>query len=213
MKITIFGAAGDVGSRITSEALARGHNVTAVLRNPDQTARLPDGATAHIADIGQAGAAANAAAGSDLLISALRPPEGQEQLLVPLTRAVLDGATQTQARVLIVGGAAVLKLPDHSGHTVLSAPGFLPTSVVPIAQACAAQYRMCVSWHQANWTYICPPAMLEPGVRSGRYRTGTDTLVVDDNGMSRISMEDFAVAILDEADHPAFSGTRFTAAY
>ena len=111
------------------------------------------------------------------------------------------------------GGAARLLLPDRGGETVLSAPGFLPTSTVAIARACQAQYELCLAEIRAEWTYLSPPAILEPGERTGHYRLGGDTLVVDDDGASRISMEDFAVAILDEAETPKHRREAFTVGY
>ena len=210
MKLILFGAAGDVGRRILDEALSRGHEVTAVLRRPGQAGTLPRGAAAVIADAGRPGAAAALIPGHDLAISALRPPAGQEAHLVPLTRAVLEGAAGAGIRALIVGGAATLKLGDDSAHTVLSAPGFLPPAVVPIAEACAAQHDMIRTEARGDWACLCPPAMLQPGERTGRYRSGSDTLVTGADGQSRISMEDFAVALIDEAEAPRHTGTRFT---
>ena len=210
MKLILFGAAGDVGRRILDEALSRGHEVTAVLRRPEQAGSLPSGAVGAIADVAQPGAAAALIPGHDMAISALRPPAGQEAHLVPLTRAVLEGAAAAGIPALVVGGAATLHLADDSTHTVLSAPGFLPPAVVPIARACAAQHDMIRAEARGDWAYLCPPAMLEPGTRTGRYRTGRDTLVTGADGQSRISMEDFAVALIDEAEAPRHTGARFT---
>jgi len=210
MKLILFGAAGDVGRRILNEALSRGHEVTAVLRRPEQAGTLPSGAVVAIADAGRPGAAAALIPGHDMAISALRPPAGQEEQLVPLTRAVLEGAAAAGIPALVVGGAATLHLADDSSHTVLSAPGFLPPAVVPIAEACAAQHDMIRAEARGDWAYLCPPAMLEPGARTGRYRTGRDTLVTGSDGQSRISMEDFAVALIDEAEARRHTGARFT---
>lgn len=213
MKIIVFGARGDVGSRVVAEAVARGHEVTAVVRRDGQADGLPPSVTVRVADVADTGAVADAMAGHDLAISALRPPDGQEATLVSLTRAVLDAAATAQVRVLVVGGAASLKLPDDSGHTVLTAPGFLPAAVVPIALACQAQYELLTGEMAADWAYVCPPAMLTPGRRTGQYRVGSDVLLVDGNGDSAISMEDFAVALIDEAGRPRHARARFTVAY
>jgi putative NADH-flavin reductase len=64
-----------------------------------------------------------------------------------------------------------------------------------------------------DWTYLCPAAFIEPGKRTGRYRTGTEQLVTDERGESRISMEDYAVALLDEVEQPRFVRQRFTVAH
>lgn len=213
MEITIYGAAGDVGRRIASEALARGHDVTGVVRTEAQFGGLPDNVRRCAADVSNPEQLALTTEGQDLLISALRPPDGQENELVALTRSVLDGAAAAGARVLLVGGAARLLLPGHGSETVLSAPGFLPEPVVAIARACQAQYELCLDETRMDWTYLSPPAMLEPGDRTGHYRLGTDTLVVDERGVSRISMEDFALALMDEAEVPRHVRRAFTVGY
>ena len=213
MKIAVFGAAGDVGSRIVREALSRDHDVTAVSRTPLGLTRMPVGVRPILADAEDTREVTLIAAGHDLVISALRPSEGREDILVGLTGSMLRAAADANVRLLITGGAASLKLADRPNHTVLSAPGFLPAAVRPIAQASQAQYLLCMADNRADWTYLTPPAMLEPGERLGRYRTGSDTLLVDGNGHSRISMEDFAVAMIDEAEQPKHRRKRFTVAY
>jgi len=213
MKITVFGAAGEVGSRIVSEALTRGHEVTAVVRNPTQFHKLPQGVMACAGDAGIVDDVVRLTAGQDLVISAVRPPTGNEALLAPITQSILNGAAQSDIRVLVVGGAASLKLPGQGDTTVLTAPNFLPEEVINIARACFAQHEMCNANQNANWTYLSPPAMLVPGTRTGVYRLGSDELIVDIDGLSQISMEDFAVVLLDEAEHPKHYRTRFTAAY
>ena len=213
MKIIVFGARGDVGRRVVAEATARGHEVTAVVRDLAQAASLPADVAVTAADVADVDAAAAAMAGHDLAISAVRPPDGQETALVGLTGAVLVAAARAKVRVLVVGGAASLTVPDGGGHTVLTAPGFLPDEVVPIARACQAQYELVTSNGAADWAYLCPPAMLTPGTRTGHYRVGSDALVVDGDGASAISMEDFAVALVDEAETPRHAGERFTVAY
>ncbi len=213
MKLTILGAAGDVGRRIVDEALARGHEVTGVVRTEAQFGQLPEGVRPRAADVAQPQQVALAAAGQDALISAVRPPDGQEDSLVTLTRSVLDGAQTAGVRVLVVGGAARLRVPGHDGATVLTAPDFLPAAVLAIARACQAQYELCLGEHRAQWSYLSPPGLLQPGARTGRYRLGTDTLLVDAGGVSHISLEDFAVAMLDEAERARHVRRAFTVGY
>lgn len=210
MKIIVFGARGDVGSRVVAEALSRGHAVTGVVRNGEQAQDLPSSASAAVADVADTDRVAALMADHDLAISAIRPPDGKEPLLVPLTQSLLDAAAESRSRILVVGGAASLKLPDGNGETVLTAPGFLPDAVRPIALACQAQYELVTSDNRMDWAYLCPPGMLSPGTRTGTYRTGSDTLVVAEDGTSSISMEDFAVALIDEAETPQHTRTRFT---
>lgn len=213
MKIIVFGAAGDIGSRVVAEALSRGHAVSAVVRTAAQFAKLPKGATPCVGDAGDTTDVARSTADQDIAISAIRPSTGSEDQLAALTKAILDGVTRTNTRVLIVGGAASLKMPGQNDITVMTAADFLPDEVLPIARACMAQYALIRANTQANWSHLCPPAMLTPGGRTGKFRLGTDELVVDQNGNSAISMEDFAVALLDEAEQPKHHRIRFTAAY
>ncbi len=213
MKIIVFGATGDVGSRVAEEALLRGHEVTAVVRNENKLDRLPRATSVRVLDVTDTKAVARAMAGHDLAVSALRPPDGRETDLPELTKSVLDAAAESKTRVLVVGGAANLLMPDMSGHTVLTAPNFLPEAVKPIAAACFTQFAYCVAEDRADWTYFSPPAMLEPGQRTGHYRRGSDILLVDEAGHSKVSMEDFAVAMMDEAETPTENVKRVTVAY
>lgn len=213
MKIVVLGANGEVGSRIVGEALARGHEVTAAVRSLDRAqAVAPE---AHVVGVNaeDAEAVAEAITGHDLVVTALRPAEGREEDLVVLTRSVLDAANSVSLPTIVVGGAARLHLPEDPANTILTAPGFLPSEVRPIATACQHQFEMVATRTTGAWSYISPPAMLSPGRRTGRYRTGTDTLIVDEEGQSAISMEDFAVAILDEAEAPKHHRAAFTVGY
>lgn len=213
MRITVFGAAGEVGRRIVTEALNRGHEVTAVVRKPEQIQALPIGVTPRSCDASNPTDVGALAADQDLIISAVRPPAGSEGKLVEITQSILQGAAQSGVRVLVVGGAASLKIPGQGDTTVLTAPGFLPESAREIAIACFAQHEMCIADEKADWIYLSPPAMLVPGIRTGKFRLGSDELVVDQSGSSKISMEDFAVVMIDEAEQAKHHRNRFTAAY
>ncbi len=213
MKLIVFGATGDVGSRVVTEALARGHDVTAAVRNEAAFAKLPESIRPVIADATDPAALAAAMESQEMAISALRSPPGREGEIVALTRSILNAASRTGLRVIIVGGAARLHLPNGSPHTVLSDPDFLPENIVPIARASMAQWELCASETSANWTYASPSALLQPGQRLGAFRTGTDTLLVDEAGKSEISMEDFAVALVDEAQSTKFPRAGFTVGY
>ncbi|MDI9246432.1 NAD(P)H-binding protein [Marinobacter sp. CHS3-4] len=213
MKITVYGATGDVGRRIVAEAVKRGHLVTAVSRSKTQLATLPEAVIGHPADVSDDQQLAKTTDGQDLLISALRPGDGGEEQLVSLTTRVIEAGENLGIRSIVVGGAARLIVPGQGGLTVLQSPDLLPEAAVPIARACQRQYEACLQRDQALWTYLSPPALLEPGERTGNYRLGLDTLIIDHNGHARISMEDFAVAILDEAESPTHTGKAFTVGY
>ncbi len=214
MKIILFGATGDVGSAALRAAVSRGHHVTAVARQPQALAAISPNVTPLALDLlKDPDAAAEAAKGHHWVISALRPPAGHETDLVPLTRTALAAARRAALPALITGGAATLKLADGSGHTVLSAPGFLPDSVRPIAEACAEQDALLDTETEAQWTCLRPPAMLAAGPQTGSYRFGTDTLVTDAAGNSQISFADFGAALLDLAEASRGSQRKLTVAW
>lgn len=213
MRITVFGAAGMVGSRVVTEALRRGHEVTAVVRNPARFPELDAAARARAGDAGRAADVAALSAGQDLVISATRPVPGREGELADTARSLLTGLARTGVRLLLVGGAGSLVVPGTGGQRVIDGPDF-PASWRPIALACDDQLAACHADTQgADWAYLSPPARLEPGVRTGGYRVGTDELLVGAGGDSAISMEDLAVALLDEAERPRHHRTRFTVGY
>jgi uncharacterized protein len=209
MRLIIFGAAGSVGHRTAAEALERGHEVTAVVRRP--TDRLPQGVTVEIGDAADPAQVGGLSAGHDAAVSAIRSPAGREHEQVEATDALLKGAAEASVRLLIVGGAATLKVPD-SGKLVLEDSRYISEEWRAVAEASAAQHYRCIAEQTADWTYLSPPAILEPGERTGRYRKGTDDLLVTD-GTSRISVEDLAVAVVDELENPAHHRTRFTVAH
>ncbi|WP_323778372.1 NAD(P)-dependent oxidoreductase [Leisingera sp.] len=214
MKILILGATGDVGGAALRAAVARGHQVTAAARKPQALAKISPLVTPCPLDLlADPQAAAVAAQGHDLIISALRPPAGREADLVPLTHAALEAAQQAGIPALVTGGAATLKLADDSGHTVLTAPGFLPASVRPIAEACAEQDALLEATVSANWSCLRPPAILTEGPATGRYRFGIDTLVVDEDGNSQISFADFGAALVDLAETPRGNRSKLTVAW
>ncbi|GAB2690606.1 NAD(P)-dependent oxidoreductase [Kitasatospora kifunensis] len=210
MRITVFGAGGAVGSRVVAEALGRGHQVTAVLRDARRAGQLPAAALILTGDAADPDQVAALTAGHDLAITATRPPAGQESELPIVTEALLAGVRRSGVRLLVVGGAATLTHPD--GTAVLDAPDF-PDFLLPIARACARQLDVCLAETEADWTYLSPPALLEPGTRTGHYRLGADELVIGPDGSCAISMEDLAVALLDEAEQPRHRRTRFTVGY
>ncbi|MFF0457032.1 NAD(P)-dependent oxidoreductase [Nocardia africana] len=212
MRITVFGAAGTAGSRIVREALSRGHEVTAVGRGAGRPAVASAAASFRAADATDPAQVKDVTAGSDVVISATRPRPGREYELADVAAALLDGLRGTGIRLLVVGGAGDLIVPG-TGSTVMQMPDF-PPDRRPIALACHAQHEVFRSaTTDVDWTYLSPPALLEPGERRGTYRTGADELLGDSTGTSYISMEDLAVALLDEAEDPRHTRTRFTVAY
>lgn len=213
MNILIFGATGAVGSRAVEEAARRQHHVTAISRRTPPETRHPQGVVFRQIDLRNPAPPDTFLAGHDVAISAIRPPEGHEADLPGLSERLLDAAAAVDIPIVFTGGAASLKLSAHSETTVLTEPGFLPESVMPIARACQAQYERIRRSSYDQWSYLAPPAELVPGKRQGTYRLGHDHLVRDGNGRSWISMEDFAIALVDEAEAGRFRGQRFTVGY
>lgn len=208
MKIALIGATGYVGARLLSEALARGHRVTATVKNggrlPPQHANL----TRVAADATDVAALAGAVAGNDLVISAFNPGLDANEAG---TRAIVEGVKQAGVgRLLVVGGAGSLLLP--SGQRVVDQPDF-PAEWKDGALRTAAFLEQLREEQQLDWVFLSPPAMLMPGERTGRYRVGKDSLLTDAAGESRISLEDYAVAMLDEAERPRHHRERFTVGY
>ncbi|APU15103.1 MULTISPECIES: NAD(P)-dependent oxidoreductase [Actinoalloteichus] len=198
MKITVIGAAGMAGSRVVTEAVRRGHHVTAVIRSSRPDA-LPAEATLIRGDATDVEHLRSLLGGADAIVGATRPAPGEEDTVAATTSALLDAAAAAETRALLIGGAAPLLSP--AGGLVFDDDRFVPSFVRPIAAASIVQWEVCRT-HDADWVYLSPPAMLEPGVRTGAYRRGTTTLVVAADGTSRISAEDFAVAVVDELENP-----------
>ncbi|MGW1739105.1 NAD(P)-dependent oxidoreductase [Nocardia sp. NPDC001965] len=210
MKIAVVGAAGMVGSRVVAEAARRGHDPVAVIRNGRPGAIPPGVAMVH-GDANDRARMRETFAGADAVVVATRPVPGQEHGVAATTRALLDAAAGIGVRVLVVGGAAPLWNPVEPGRLVLDSPEYVPVPIRAVAAASVAQLAACRD-HPADWVYLSPPAVLEPGSRTGTYRRGTTTLLTDAAGHSRISAEDLAVAILDELEN-SLDVRHFTVGY
>lgn len=212
MKIALFGATGTVGQRILQEALRRGHTVTAVARDPSRIAEQNPNLTVVAGDMLDPQSVAEVVAGHDAVVSAYAPPQGSEQTIVDATRSLIEGLKRAGVKRLVsVGGAGSLEVAP--GVQLVDTP-HLPEAWRPIALA----HRDALDVYRAEggdleWTNFSPPALIEPGERTGSYRLGTDQLVTDVEGQSRISTEDYAVALLDEVEKPQHVGQRFTAGY
>ncbi|WP_067894884.1 NAD(P)-dependent oxidoreductase [Nocardia vaccinii] len=212
MRITVFGASGAVGSRVVAEAVDRGHTVTAVSRDAARLRELASRIEIRSGDAANPDQVAELSADRDVVISATRPGPGREEELAAVAVALLTGLARTEVRLLVVGGAAGLRVPG--GAMLIDTPDF-PSDLRPIAFACNQQLDVfqAATAGPVDWAYVSPPTLLEPGVRTGCYRVGAHDLLVDAEGNSFISMEDFAVALLDEAERPKHHRTRFTVGY
>ena len=202
MHVTVLGASGRAGSEITQELAARGHTVTAIARKPEAIP-VAAGVTPVKGDASDADALAALIKGSDAVISALHFDIPAATLLSALKTAGVP-------RLLVTGGAASLEVAP--GVRLIDTPEF-PEEWKVFAQGGIAFLDNLKSEAQIEWTFFSPAAVIEETPRLGHFRTGTDQLVVDDKGESRIGFSDYAIAMVDELETPKHSRARFTAAY
>jgi putative NADH-flavin reductase len=211
MNIALFGATGTIGQRILAEALNRGHRVTAYVRDPSKLTTKHANLTVKTASGIDAATVAAAAAGQDVVVSAYGPRPGDDPAqLSAVARALLEGiARHPTVRLIHVGGAGSLEVAP--GVQLVDTPGF-PDAIKPIVYA----HRDALDIYRkstGNWTYFSPAGLIQPGERTGKFRLGGDQLVATPDGQSRISAEDYAVALVDEAEKPQFTRKRFTIGY
>lgn len=207
MKLAVVGATGNIGKQIIEEALTRGHEVTAIVRDASRVETTHENLHVVTGDIFHANSIGKEAANHDVLISAFGPKHGEEEKLVEATHSLLQAARQAGvSRLVSVGGAGSLEVAP--GLQVVDTPDF-PADWKPIALA----HRDALEVYKQsdfNWTNLSPAAMIEPGERTGKYVTGTDQLLTDENSESRVSIPNYAVALLDEVETPQFLRQRFT---
>lgn len=213
MRITVFGAAGKAGQQVVNEALSRGHEVTAVIRNAAYKRDLPAAVITRIGDAANTEDVISISHDQDVVVNATRSATSDTQEVTHTTRALMDGLARTGVRLLVIGGAASLTIPGTDDRTVIDDPKFLHPSARPVGEASLAQFQACLVETRVNWTYLSPPARLVDGERTGQYRLGRDELLLDSDGDSRISIQDLAVALLDEVENPKHNRMRFTTAY
>ncbi|SCL20577.1 hypothetical protein GA0070624_2037 [Micromonospora rhizosphaerae] len=210
--IVVFGAGGTAGSRITDEAVNRGHRVTAAVRRPEATSYLSGSVRTVTGDATSARSVRELAADADVMVVALGG--GERELWPDAAQTLVDTLRELPdpPRVIHVGGGATLLTPK--GTPYLDEPDFpeeYRDAALGQAEALAV-YRS--SGDGVTWTYVSPPPLeFHPGERTGHYRTGTDHPVTDEQGRSVLTYEDLAVAIVDEIENPRFPNARFTAAY
>jgi putative NADH-flavin reductase len=211
MRLLLYGATGTLGQRILAEAVDRGHEVTALARNPDRVQEMP-GMTRRQGDVLDADSVASNAEGHDVIVSAVGPGHaGDPCFLLEAARCLVAAAERAGARLVVLGGAGSLEV--EPGVQLIATSDFAATWIgVAMAHRDALDlYRSAPAG--VDWTCVSPAATVELGERTGRYRTGGDELVVDELGRSRISAEDLAAAILDEIEQPRHRRQRFTVAY
>lgn len=202
MKVALVGVTGRVGTRLAAELVSRGHAVTGIARHIP--AQPPAGVTVVQGDATNPDTLAPQLAGHDAVISAARFETADADALITATKAA--GVN----RLLVVGGAGSLEVAP--GKALLDSEGF-PEAFKAEARAGARFLERLRSEEDLDWTFLSPSADFAPGERTGHYRLGGDRLLSDVEGKSRISMEDFAIAMVDELERPAHGRQRFTVGY
>jgi len=202
MKVALIGASGNAGSRILNELVTRGHDVTAIVRNPE---KVPSGPriVAKKGDVFDQAGLAELLKGHDAVISSVRFTASDPHKLIAAVRA--SGVK----RYLVVGGAGSLEVAP--GVKLIDTPEF-PAAYKAEAAAGAAFLDLLRPEKDLDWTFLSPSALFTAGERTGKFRTGKDQLLTTDKGSS-ISFEDFAIALVDELEKPQHSRQRFTVGY
>ena len=213
MRVALIGATGFVGSALLKEALDRGHEVTAIVRHPGKL-KARERLVAIGVDVNDTDRLAASIRGFDALISAFNPGWKNPNLYgdqVRGTASIIAAVKKAGVpRVLWVGGAG--GLDAGSGARVVDDPSF-PDWVRPGSLATIEALEQLRREPQLDWTFLSPATEMRPGTRTGKFRLGGDRLLVDANGQSRISVEDFAMAMIDELERSAHSRQSFTVAY
>ena len=212
MNIALIGASGFIGSALRNEALSRGHTVTALVTNP---ARLPaqPGLTVVQADVHNTAALAAQLKGFDAVLSAFSGHAQANTFDYYLGgfKSIVAAAKQAGVpRLLVVGGAGSLEVAP--GVQLLDTPQ-VPAEYKPTAEGARQALALLKAEPSLAWTMLSPSAIIAPGQRTGSFRLGTDQLLADAQGNSHVSVEDYAVAFINELEQPAHTGRRFTVGY
>lgn len=212
MKIAVFGAGGRIGSRIVTEALNRGHDVTAVVRKPETYTTIHEHLKVAKGDIFETQSVEGAVFDHDAVVNSYSPTGGAApstlfELVFPLAAGLKQAGVK---RLIVVGGAGSLEVAP--GVQLVDAPNF-PAEYKAVSLAHRDALKAWQKIDDIDWTFASPSAEIEPGERTGKFRIGTTQLLSDENGRSHISMEDYAVAIINEIENPQFIKKQFTVGY
>lgn len=213
--VVLIGANGFVGTAILNELLSRGHKVTAVVRNPKKINVTNSNLGIVKTDVSDTNVMVEICKGKEAIISAYNPgwanPDIYEETLrnYPL---ILEAAKRSGAkRLLCVGGAGTLFCAP--GLRVVDS-GAIPDAIMGGVKSLGEFYLNTLMNEKAiDWIFFSPAGTLEPGKRTGKFRLGKDDLIIDENGISHISVEDYAVAMVDELENPKHHYERFTIGY
>lgn len=210
MKVALYGATGKSGSRILKELVSRGHRVTAIVRNPAKLAQSGRRVDVKQDDLSDPTKIAAAVDGAEALISAYAPPQDDVDAIVGVTQRQVEALSQkANVRLVVVGGAGGLQVAPG---VMLVDSEYFPEPYQPIARAHVKAMNVLRA-SSIDWTYLAPAAYFEPGERTGKFRLGKDELIANAEHESRISMEDYAIALVDELEKPQHRRQRFSVGY
>lgn len=214
-KIVLIGATGYVGSAILKEALGRGHQVKAIVRHPEKILLSSPNLKVVGGDVTDTDFLARELSGVDAAISAFNPGwknpnifketlQGYESILGAVRKSGVP-------RLLVVGGAGSLLVAP--GRPLMGEED-VPQHLLPGIRSLAQVYTdSLLPEKTVDWVYLSPSANLAPGERTGKFRLGKDYLLIDEKGESTISVEDYAVAMIDELEQEKHHRERFTVGY
>jgi putative NADH-flavin reductase len=210
MNVVVYGATGNSGSEIVKELVKRGHKVTGVARDVTKLEGV-SGVTAKTDDLSNVDAIAAVIKGADVVVSAYQPPADKTDALVDVTKREIEAVKKAGVpRLIVVGGAGQLEVAP--GVTLIKS-GHLPQEYMPIAVSHEKAAEVLKAASGINWTYIAPAAFFIPGERTGKYRTGTNNLITDEKGESKITFADYAIALVDEIEKPKHERQLFSVGY
>ena len=210
MKIAILGAKGNVGSVLVEEALSRGYEVLALVKDKNNyNAKV--GVEVKEVDALNKDTLVKGFEGIKIAVSAFGPKDGSENDLLIATRNLIDAAKEANVdRFLAIGGAGSLFVSEG---VTLANSGLLPEEWLPVVNAHVEALKVIKSETELNWTVLRPSSFFQSGERTGKFKIGTDYLLADSDGKSHISFQDYAVALFDEIDNGEFIKKAFTVGY
>lgn len=206
MKVAVIGASGKVGSLVLQEAIDRGHEVTAIVRDAGrlENKEVPV-IEKNILDL-----STDDVKNFDVVVNAFGAPIGEEQAHVDAGHVLIEALKDTDTRVIIVGGAGSLYVDENKTVRLMDTPEF-PDVALPTAKGQGRNLQELQETSNISWTFISPSAVFDPeGNRTGSYQAGQDHLLVNSKGESYISYADYAIAVLDEIENPQHINARFT---
>ncbi|TGV00364.1 NAD(P)-dependent oxidoreductase [Flavivirga rizhaonensis] len=213
MKITIVGAGGNIGKRLVAEAANRNHHLNLITSKNISDFHLENtnNVKATQVDIFDTQKLAKAFEDSDAVISAYAPPQDNNDLLIEASKSLVEASKKANTRLIAVGGAGSLKVSDDL--LLVDAPSF-PEAYKAIAKShLTTLNNVYRPEKELNWTNVSPSAYIFEGERTERFKIAEDHLISNEKNESAISMEDFAVAILNEVNDSKFIKKRFTVGY